>query len=58
MGVGVGGGGRTRAVTMPITLVLDTNVVIDWLVFDDPFMNPLRFGVRDGQVAVSRICRQ
>ena len=52
MGVGVGGGGGTRAVTTPITLVLDTNVVIDWLVFDDPFMNPLRFGVRDGQVAV------
>ena len=52
MGVGVGGGGGTRAVTTPITLVLDTNVVIDWLVFDDPFMNPLRFGVRDGQVTV------
>jgi putative PIN family toxin of toxin-antitoxin system len=23
-------------------LVLDTNVVIDWLVFDDPYMAPLR----------------
>ena len=34
----------------PITLVLDTNVVIDWLVFDDPFMNPLRHGVRDARV--------
>ena len=36
----------------PITLVLDTNVVIDWLVFDDPFMNPLRHGVRDARVRV------
>ena len=36
----------------PVRLVLDTNVVIDWLVFDDPFMNPLRHGVRDGRVVV------
>ena len=33
-------------------LVLDTNVVIDWLVFDDPFMDPLRRGVGDGGVMV------
>ncbi len=32
--------------------VLDTNVVIDWLVFDDPFMSPLRTSVRDGRVVV------
>ncbi|MCY7388100.1 MAG: putative toxin-antitoxin system toxin component, PIN family [Burkholderiales bacterium] len=36
----------------PIRLVLDTNVVIDWLVFDDAFMNPLRSGVRDARVQV------
>ncbi|MEQ1519193.1 MAG: putative toxin-antitoxin system toxin component, PIN family [Usitatibacteraceae bacterium] len=36
----------------PIRLVLDTNVVIDWLVFDDPYMNPLRHGVRDARVEV------
>jgi putative PIN family toxin of toxin-antitoxin system len=36
----------------PVRLVLDTNVVIDWLVFDDPFMNPLRHGVRDGRITV------
>ncbi len=36
----------------PIKLVLDTNVVVDWLVFDDPFMSPLRDGVRDGRIAV------
>ena len=36
----------------PITLVLDTNVVIDWLVFDDPFMSPLRHGVREARVRV------
>lgn len=33
-------------------LVLDTNVVIDWLVFDDPYMNPLRSAVRDQRVAI------
>jgi putative PIN family toxin of toxin-antitoxin system len=33
-------------------LVLDTNVVIDWLVFDDPFMNPLRERVRARQLTV------
>ncbi|MBL0124945.1 MAG: putative toxin-antitoxin system toxin component, PIN family [Betaproteobacteria bacterium] len=31
---------------------MDTNVVIDWLVFDDPFMRPLRKGVADGQIVV------
>ncbi len=52
MGVGIGGGGGTSPVTMPLRLVLDTNVVIDWLVFDDPFMNPLRHGVADGRIVV------
>lgn len=32
--------------------MLDTNVVIDWLVFDHPFMNPLRHGVEQGRVVV------
>lgn len=36
----------------PARLVLDTNVVIDWLVFDHVFMAPLRQGVLDGQVTV------
>ena len=36
----------------PIKLVLDTNVVIDWLVFDDPYMNPLRQGVNDARIQV------
>lgn len=36
----------------PVRLVLDTNVVIDWLVFDDPFMAPLREGVPAGRVQV------
>lgn len=59
MGVGIGSRGRSGAVSgnlysrvAPITLVLDTNVVIDWLVFDDPFMNPLRHGVREARVLV------
>jgi putative PIN family toxin of toxin-antitoxin system len=33
-------------------LVLDTNVVLDWLVFDDPYMRPLRDGVRNRTVTV------
>lgn len=32
--------------------VLDTNVVIDWLVFDDPYMNPLREGVRNQRITI------
>lgn len=48
----LGGGGGTGAVSRALRLVLDTNVVIDWLVFDHPFMNPLRDGVRDGRIMV------
>ena len=33
-------------------LVLDTNVVIDWLVFDHPFLSAFRERVRYGQVTV------
>jgi uncharacterized protein len=36
----------------PLRWVLDTNVVIDWLVFDHPYMNPLRHAVRDGALVV------
>jgi putative PIN family toxin of toxin-antitoxin system len=32
--------------------VLDTNVVIDWLMFDHPFMNPLRENVRNGRLTI------
>jgi putative PIN family toxin of toxin-antitoxin system len=35
-----------------MTLILDTNVVIDWLVFDDPYMDPLRDAVASRQVSV------
>lgn len=38
--------------THPIRLVLDTNVVIDWLVFDDPYMAPLRERVSAGGIVV------
>ena len=38
--------------TSPVRVVLDTNVVVDWLVFHDPFMSPLREGVRDGRITV------
>lgn len=33
-------------------LVLDTNVVIDWLVFADPYMSPLRSAVNAGHIEV------
>ena len=56
MGVVLGGGSRASAMSggtkASLKLVLDTNVVIDWLVFDDPFMSPLRHGVRDGRIVV------
>ena len=45
MGVGIGRCGGRFPLSAPVRLVLDTNVVIDWLVFEDPFMAPLREGV-------------
>jgi putative PIN family toxin of toxin-antitoxin system len=36
----------------PLRLVLDTNVVVDWLVFDHPFLHPFRESVRKGTVVV------
>ena len=33
-------------------LVLDTNVVLDWLVFEAPVLHPLREGIRAGSVTV------
>ena len=32
--------------------VVDTNVVIDWLMFNDPYMNPLRQRVINKQIVV------
>ncbi len=32
--------------------VVDTNVVIDWLMFNDPYMNPLRERVIDKRIIV------
>ena len=41
-------------------LVLDTNVWIDWLVFDDPAIAPLKAAHRDGRVhiVVDEACLQ
>jgi putative PIN family toxin of toxin-antitoxin system len=36
----------------PLRLVLDTNVVIDWLVFDDPYLAVFRERVMQGRVLV------
>jgi uncharacterized protein len=33
-------------------LVLDTNVVIDWLVFDDPYLQPFRESALSGAIVV------
>ena len=38
--------------TFPLRLVLDTNVVIDWLVFAHPYLDPFREGVRSRDVLV------
>jgi uncharacterized protein len=40
---------RTRP---SMKLVLDTNVVLDWLIFDDPSIHPLRDGIHEGRVVV------
>ena len=36
----------------PPRWVLDTNVVIDWLMFNHPFMDPLRERVADGRLVI------
>jgi uncharacterized protein len=36
----------------PRKLVLDTNVVIDWLVFDDPFLARFRSQVLEGHITI------
>ena len=36
----------------PFRCVLDTNVVLDWLVFNEPLLDGLRVGVRDGTIIV------
>ena len=37
---------------MVMQLILDTNVVIDWLVFNDPYLQPFRDRVATGEVIV------
>jgi hypothetical protein len=36
------------AASTPLKLVLDTNVVLDWLVFNDPALASLTATVQDG----------
>jgi putative PIN family toxin of toxin-antitoxin system len=38
--------------TGPVRVVLDTNVWLDWLVFDDPSIKPLRESVAAGRVEI------
>lgn len=35
-----------------MNLVLDTNVVLDWLVFDNPYMTPLRDSIREKTITL------
>lgn len=44
--------GTVSKITTIKRWVLDTNVVIDWLMFNDPYMNPLRQGVADKTMVV------
>lgn len=37
---------------MKLRLVLDTNVWLDWLVFDDPSMAPLKAAVQEGRAEI------
>ncbi|HEX4326918.1 MAG TPA: putative toxin-antitoxin system toxin component, PIN family [Burkholderiales bacterium] len=37
---------------VPVRLVLDTNVWLDWLVFDDPQITPLRAAQGAGEVVI------
>jgi putative PIN family toxin of toxin-antitoxin system len=43
---------------MPLRLVLDTNVWLDWLVFDDPGLTALRAAVTsgDGEIVINAAC--
>ena len=43
---------------MPLRLVLDTNVWLDWLVFDDSVMAPLKAAVAGGraQIFIDAVC--
>jgi uncharacterized protein len=36
----------------PLRFILDTNVVIDWLVFNDPYMTPLRDQAASGAITI------
>ncbi len=48
------------AIEAPLRLVLDTNVWLDWLVFDDPSVAPLRVAVAAGtaQVYIDEACEE
>jgi putative PIN family toxin of toxin-antitoxin system len=41
-----------RTIAPPLRLVLDTNVWLDWLVFDDPDVGPVKLAVAAGEAEV------
>jgi putative PIN family toxin of toxin-antitoxin system len=50
--VEVGGLPQLVDLTGPAKIVLDTNVWLDWLLFDDPSMAPIRAAVAAGRAAI------
>jgi len=43
---------NTRSALRPLRLALDTNVWLDWLVFDDPLIQPVRKAVATGRAEI------
>jgi len=46
-------GSAPELVLIPARIVLDTNAWLDWLVFNDPAIAPLRAAIDDGRAALS-----
>jgi putative PIN family toxin of toxin-antitoxin system len=46
--------------SLPLRLVLDTNVWLDWLVFDDPGIGPIRAAAEAGsaEIFITKACEQ
>ena len=45
-------GSETGDPVIALKWVLDTNVVLDWLLFDDALLNPLRVAVGEGRLTI------
>lgn len=52
MEIAEGGSNQDRLTGMPLRLVLDTNIWLDWLVFDDPGLASLQTAVAAGDAEI------